>query len=81
MGWCKNNLLLVGWRSAWTLIGFEPARDTDETQPHDVFNLAIPVSDQDDIPPTQPEEDEDEEEEEDEKPQKVQSRGWFFVKT
>ena len=80
MGWSKNILLLVGWGSAWTLIGFEPALDTDETQPHDVFNLAIPVGEEDDIPLTQPEEDEDEEEE-DEKPHKVQSRGWIFVKT
>ena len=58
--------------------------DADETQPTDIFNLTIPVHDEEEIPATQPkgdEGDEDEEEnEEDEenevkKPREVQPRG------
>ena len=65
------------------MIGFQPATDADETQPVDIFNLAIPVEAEEEIPATQPEgdeghEDEDEEEDEEDevkKPREVQPRG------
>ena len=88
MGLCKT-FLSYSWGSAWTLIGVEPARDADETQPMEadavIFNLSMPVSDEEgDIPASQPgepndDDDDGDESEKDEKPREVQSRGWHVV--